>query len=486
MSTATIRFHRRKVFVVLALLLLGGILWFTCSRSSNLDRYRTQLTAQGEFFELDKLAPKRTGYEPDGDLPMLDATKILHITRTNLSLTSGALVPELTTNNQVSCHWFTPSPPTNETQRIASWLQAEAEIATHHADLAQVHLLLQNPPAEKGADYRLFLNYPKADFVLRRQLAWFLTSAVLADAHAGRSAMATTNMTSLLNFSEQNREEWFVISQATRCGIIRYALNTLHYGLEARTWDEPELAQFQTRVQSLCLLTNFHQAMVYDRAWGVSLYAFNRQGYTNTFKKLLSLPKNLASNPRLYYWSTMEAQNDEYRYLKFTQERLELLRSHIQSSAWADFPEQLHLAYKAFFPVEVDWNVYRKDWLNTSLIHEMDNLAHLIITSETLRQQTVAAIALERYRLAHHRHPETLAELTPTYLSVVPSDPMDAHPMRYRLEKDGTFTLWSVGFDGKDDGGDSTMPNPQKQTFPQDARDLVWPRIDPVDLPPKK
>jgi hypothetical protein len=60
---------------------------------------------------------------------------------------------------------------------------------------------------------------------------------------------------------------------------------------------------------------------------------------------------------------------------------------------------------------------------------------------------------------------------------------MDGHPLRYRLNDDATFTLWSVGFDGKDNGGNPTMPDPQKQNFPQDARDMVWPKLDPIDLP---
>jgi len=63
---------------------------------------------------------------------------------------------------------------------------------------------------------------------------------------------------------------------------------------------------------------------------------------------------------------------------------------------------------------------------------------------------------------------------------------MDGRPMRYRLNADGTFTLWSIGFDGKDQGGDPAMTDPIKQKFPQDSRDLLWPKIDPLDLPPKQ
>lgn len=74
------------------------------------------------------------------------------------------------------------------------------------------------------------------------------------------------------------------------------------------------------------------------------------------------------------------------------------------------------------------------------------------IYAEALRRQSIAAIALERYRLAHSKLPSTLAELVPEFLSAVPQDPIDSEPMRYRIEG-GTCALWSIARDFKDDGG---------------------------------
>jgi hypothetical protein len=118
------------------------------------------------------------------------------------------------------------------------------------------------------------------------------------------------------------------------------------------------------------------------------------------------------------------------------------------------------------------------------MISNLEKASETLLKTETRRQQTIAAIALERHRLKHGHYPDSLQKLIPDYLSQIPHDPMDGRPMRYRLNPDATFTLWSVGFDGKDNSGDPTMPDPQKQNFPQDARDLVWPRLDPIDLPP--
>ncbi len=101
--------------------------------------------------------------------------------------------------------------------------------------------------------------------------------------------------------------------------------------------------------------------------------------------------------------------------------------------------------------------------------------------SETQRRLTVAAIALERYRLRVGRHPTNLEALLPEFLSAVPIDLMGAHPLGYRLNPDGSFTLYSAGEDGRDDGGDATPPSATNRFDLWSGRDAVWPKVDRQD-----
>jgi hypothetical protein len=64
----------------------------------------------------------------------------------------------------------------------------------------------------------------------------------------------------------------------------------------------------------------------------------------------------------------------------------------------------------------------------------------------------IVAIALERYRLAHHRWPESLSALVPAYLSSVPTDPYDGASLRIRGKTD-RVVVYSVGPDGQDNDG---------------------------------
>ena len=63
------------------------------------------------------------------------------------------------------------------------------------------------------------------------------------------------------------------------------------------------------------------------------------------------------------------------------------------------------------------------------------------------------ACALERYRLAHGRYPDSLAALEPQFITQVPHDIINGQPLHYRLRPDGLFILYSVGWNETDDGG---------------------------------
>ncbi len=67
-----------------------------------------------------------------------------------------------------------------------------------------------------------------------------------------------------------------------------------------------------------------------------------------------------------------------------------------------------------------------------------------------------ALLAVERYRQARGRWPESLADLVPAYLTKVPTDPFDGQPLRFTRLADGV-AVYSVSADGNDDGGNLSL-----------------------------
>ena len=102
-----------------------------------------------------------------------------------------------------------------------------------------------------------------------------------------------------------------------------------------------------------------------------------------------------------------------------------------------------------------------------------------------LTERRVAAIelAIRLYRADHQgNYPASLNELTPRYLPAVPLDPIaaGAMPMGYRPEAKPPV-VYSVGEDGKDDGGTS-LPNDEPKGERWRQSDAVYP-LEPLPAP---
>ena len=72
--------------------------------------------------------------------------------------------------------------------------------------------------------------------------------------------------------------------------------------------------------------------------------------------------------------------------------------------------------------------------------------------------QARLAIAIERARLKDGKLPEDLGQLSPNYLEKVPEDPVTGEPLRFGVLPDASILIYSVGWDGDDDGGSSVAP----------------------------
>lgn len=69
-----------------------------------------------------------------------------------------------------------------------------------------------------------------------------------------------------------------------------------------------------------------------------------------------------------------------------------------------------------------------------------------------LRNAAIVSILLEQYRRKRGANPSSLNDLVPDFIARVPVDLLDGQSLRYRFD-DGQPTIYSVGFDGDDDGG---------------------------------
>ena len=98
--------------------------------------------------------------------------------------------------------------------------------------------------------------------------------------------------------------------------------------------------------------------------------------------------------------------------------------------------------------------------------------------ADTENALLLTMLALRAYKLDHGTYPATLSALAPACLKAVPDDPFAlSGPLRYKRTRGG-YLLYSVGPDGKDDGGkpifDAAKPAPTPPST-SDQRYYVMP-----------
>ena len=93
--------------------------------------------------------------------------------------------------------------------------------------------------------------------------------------------------------------------------------------------------------------------------------------------------------------------------------------------------------------------------------------------------------ALAAYRVERGEYPAELARICPKYAKSLPEDPFGTGPIRYKREPGG-YVLYSVGPNGKDDGGrnwqfesNATLSEAEKAQIPRDADDYS------IHMPPR-
>jgi hypothetical protein len=112
-----------------------------------------------------------------------------------------------------------------------------------------------------------------------------------------------------------------------------------------------------------------------------------------------------------------------------------------------------------------------------------DALLFRLLPATTYAAQRIAAVqsavdmakvacALERYRLARGGYPTALAALVPDYLGAIPPDVAEGGMLHFQCADNGHFTLYSIGWNGKDDGG--VVGTNQFGRFIPNNGDWIW------------
>lgn len=264
--------------------------------------------------------------------------------------------------------------------------------------------------------------------------------------------------------------EPLIISQLVRRAMAAIAIEPLGAGIVDHQWTDRQLAEFQARLASRHYLEGFVLALEGERCL---LTAGLEQciAHPEMVRQLFDAEEH-SKEAKYIDWAVYGPHGWLRQNQAASVRRITAILEALRTAAAAGPPARNALAIgESAWPPELrrplDVGLYTFfARVSESSARETHRVVETAARAETLNALAIVACALERFRIAHGAYPETLAELSPAYLGSPALDPMDGKPLRYGRLPDGSFKLYSVGPNLKDDGG---------VYFRKDSGDLDWP-----------
>lgn len=310
-------------------------------------------------------------------------------------------------------------------------------------------------PISYGDDNKAAILLPHLAFI--RYCAQVLQLKVIADLQSDQSAKAVADVKLMMRLTASIRTEPFFISQLVRIFILQLALQPIYESLAEHQWTDAQLVEINSELEKLILLSDCRRAQKAEMAFNVAQTDFYRRH--RDFKSLMNnMGFNFGSAPDIktiiyqyapggwFYQSALHSCQVNLQYLPAVD-----TEAHTVSKLQIDQANQTTAAAVKSFDVLdcIKENTESFSGQEYFIANFIKKFAYAQASVDLAR----VAIALERCRLAHGEYPETLDSLIPKFITQLPHDVIGGKPLHYRRTNDGSFVLYSVGWNETDDGG---------------------------------
>ncbi len=322
----------------------------------------------------------------------------------------------------------------------------------------------------------------------------------------GRLDEAVENIRTAAALVEIQRQEGLIISQLVRMAVAEIGLGQMVWqSAQADGWTDAQLASIQAAWAASEFVSAMIRALQMERGMVGSYY----QGRATSAQELAS-SMQMADSPGgassaelgslrellapviesgagvrrfmfVAFWQFAWAEQDQLFHHQGIQQLVDAAGSAARARDFSSFRQRdrggTGFSFglpAAFDPAKMSRWERNKHWLTLMMLGSSDVALEKAVSIECHRELALTAIALKRHRLRHGAWPARLEDLVPALLPEVPRDWMNGQPLRYRVNPDGTYSLYSVGMDGIDDGGDPTQVRGVAWHFSR-GRDWVWP-----------
>ena len=360
-----------------------------------------------------------------------------------------------------------------------------ATVADQFAELYPVVAELREASAARPV-CRFNLNYklepanqnPMSLITQQIQVSKFLTwDALLAlDARDTGRALADIKLNNKI--AQGLMHQPMLVAGLVAIGMTAIDLGAVYQGLATHSWSDAQLAELELDLGRLDFVSDYHGLM---RGEAI--------GY------VIPLLDQVKEQGSILWHKTDGIDRKSYFPAVWPTGWINLwmVRSvdmDLTASTWADpqarrfFPDAM-AGYQSSIERKLNsWTIYLPwNWLfrlgaNDYVFNTPGKFAQMQVYVDQAR----IACALERFRLARGAYPVSSALVAANYfddppdINEMPNDAINGEPYHYRLNADGTFLLYSVGWNQLDDGGvEAKLDKGPMRDYTKG--DWVWPAV---------
>ncbi len=376
-----------------------------------------------------------------------------------------------------------PAPTNGPVIVYADWNDLDEQVVKASPLLDQVRSALAQPALSFGIDYTEGQRARVPHLWPTGAAARWLALTALDKLHHHDLGPATKNIVAIAGLTRFQKGELFTSCQDVRRRVGETGMEMTWQALQAPGWTDERLATLQHAWQETQIIQDMVGALNLERILQLGFFEEARQWPSRLDLRrdlffrcgsledwtAMDLLKDIRDDVHFAVWRLAWLDQEECNFLKRSQMRLDIVRNAIERRDWSVSGLLYEDSLLLLRPTS--WRFLLSD--------SLDPIEALNVPPafkyETQREMTVAAIAIKRYELRNGKLPSTLDSLIPEFLPVLPHDWMDGKILRYRLNADETFTLYSVGVNGRDDGGDPRPNQEIRWPLKWEGYDIVWP-----------
>jgi hypothetical protein len=416
---------------------------------------------------LERAMRAKENYEPGGDLPPVIHWQVGEVS--DPDKLNIAILKEYT------AAFKGIKPPPNPIDQFETLYPFLSELRTAAVNRPDFRLALDysfNPPDGRALG--------PVTFTIR--LSRILAIHALLALNDDKSDLAVDDLKINLQIADGIRRDPTLVAGLVAMGMIGIGQGVIFDGLAHHRWSDANLVEIDQLLSSINLLSDGQFAMRCEAASAMADIEYYRHSGLNLYGLLQGMDNEgrFFAAPRWMdrltppwasgWWDLNKCQVADSILRSITALDPQRHRAYPEISRDLQHQvDQAKLRPLAFAP----WNIWA-----TVALGPINGTMEKFPAFQVWVDEARIACALERYRLARAAYPATLDDLSPAYIDDLPHDIIDGAPYRYRVQPNGDYLLYSVGWNQTDDGGKASYQynnDARQKAIDYDHGDWVWP-----------